>query len=107
MKSIARQRRHDRVRSQIAGSAERPRLVIFRGNKTISAQLVDDAAGKVLLTVSQRKASLASASVVGTDLAKQAKTKKVSTVVFDRAGYRYHGIVKAVAEAARDGGLKI
>ena len=107
MKTIARQRRHNRVRSVINGNAERPRLVVFRGNKTVSAQLVDDATGKVLLTASQPKASLASATAVGTDLAKQAKTKKVSTVVFDRAGYRYHGIVKAIAEAAREGGLKI
>ena len=113
MKTIARARRHERIRHRLAGTAARPRLVVFRGSKSLSAQLVDDAAGSVLLTVtSQGKASKAGSGIpggtaLGTAVAKAAKTKKIETVVFDRAGYRYHGVVKALVEAAREGGLKI
>lgn len=112
MKTQARQKRHNRVRSRINGTAQRPRLVVFRGNKTVSAQLVDDAAATVLFTVtSQAKngkpGNVEAARKVGTDLASQAKAKKVTEVVFDRAGYQYHGIVQVIAEAAREGGLKL
>ncbi|MDP4000138.1 MAG: 50S ribosomal protein L18 [bacterium] len=111
MKTVARQARHRRVRSRVNGTAERPRLAVFRGSKSLSAQLIDDAAGTVLLTVGSSKklsgADVAAGEALGTELAKQAKAKKVATAVFDRAGYRYHGVVKAVCEAARKGGLKV
>jgi large subunit ribosomal protein L18 len=111
MKTLARQARHRRIRSQISGTAERPRLVIFRGSKSLSAQLVDDADHTVLLTVSSSKklagANTDAGTALGTELAKQAKVKKIGSAVFDRAGYRYHGVVKALCDAARKGGLKI
>jgi large subunit ribosomal protein L18 len=102
-------RRHLRVRKHLAGSPERPRLVIFRSLKHISAQLVDDDARRTLLTVSDK--GLAGkkserATEVGKLVAARAKEAGVSKVVFDRAGYRYHGRVKALADGAREGGLE-
>lgn len=112
MKTIARQARHRRVRSRISGTAERPRLVVFRGNRTVSAQLIDDAAGSVLASASSQQvkgadATIEGATKVGQAIAAAAKRAKVGTAVFDRAGYAYHGQVKAVADGARDGGLQI
>ncbi|MSU76299.1 50S ribosomal protein L18 [Patescibacteria group bacterium] len=107
MKTIARQNRHRRVRSRVSGTAERPRLVVFRGTKTLSAQLIDDAAGTTLFTVRESGSSVETAKKVGATVAGEAGKKKVTTVVFDRAGYAYHGIVQAVADAAREGGLKL
>jgi large subunit ribosomal protein L18 len=108
----ARARRHRRVRGKIFGSAERPRLVVFRSNRGISAQLVDDLEGKTLAAASwlQLKGAKGSkteqAAQVGKLLAENAKKAGVETVVFDRGGYLYHGRVKALADAAREGGLK-
>ena len=109
----ARERRHRRVRARVTGTAERPRLVVFRSNRGIEAQLVDDAAGKTLAAASwlQLKKSFKGtkseqAAEVGTLLAKNAKQAGVETVVFDRGGYLYHGRVKALADAAREGGLR-
>lgn len=105
-----RYRRHLRVRSKVAGTAERPRLVVFRSLKHIYAQLVDDTASRTLATVSDlgieqgKKAERAAA--VGKLIAERAKSAGITRVVFDRAGYRYHGRVKAVADAARKGGLE-
>lgn len=107
MKTAARQSRHSRVRSRVAGTAERPRLVVFRGATTVSAQLIDDASGTVLASAVGRKATVETGKQVGTALAKAAQAKKIDRAVFDRAGYAYHGVVKAVAEAAREGGVKI
>ena len=107
MKTDARAARHRRVRSRITGTATRPRLTVFRGNKTISAQLIDDTAGTTLVTATEKGANVASATKGGAAVAKFAKSKKIDTAVFDRAGYAYHGSTKAVADAARDGGLKI
>lgn len=107
MKTVARTARHRRVRARLSGTTDRPRLVVFRGSKTLSAQLVDDATGQVLLSAAESAVSVAAGQKVGAAIAKGAKTKKVTTVVFDRAGYAYHGVVKAVAEAAREGGLKL
>jgi large subunit ribosomal protein L18 len=112
MKTEARERRHGRVRARLSGTAERPRLVVFRGSKILTAQLVDDAAQNVLLTVTtqgkkQPPLGAEAATQLGKKVAEGAKAAKISTVVFDRAGYRYHGLVKAVAEAAREGGLKL
>jgi large subunit ribosomal protein L18 len=109
-----RYRRQLRVRKKVAGTAERPRLVVFRSLKHAYAQLVDDATGKVLLGVSDASEGIAvegagkvaRAKAVGTLLASKAKAAGVTKVVFDRAGYRYHGRVQAVAEGARAGGLE-
>ena len=109
-----RYRRHLRVRTKVAGTAERPRLVVFRSLKHIYAQLVDDTTGKVLLGVSDNSEGIAvdgagkvaRARAVGTLLAAKAKAAGVTKVVFDRAGYRYHGRVQAVADGARAGGLE-
>ena len=108
----ARVRRHKRVRGKIFGTAERPRLVVFRSNRGIEAQLVDDLEGKTLVAASwlQLKGAKGSktdqAAAVGKLLAQNAKKADVDTVVFDRGGYLYHGRVKALADAAREGGLK-
>ena len=107
----ARQRRHRRVRGKIAGTAERPRLVVFRSNRGIFAQLVDDDAGRTLASASwlrlksQNGNKTDQAAEVGKALATAAVKAGVSTCVFDRGGYLYHGRVKALAEAAREGGL--
>ena len=110
----ARQRRHRRVRGKVQGTAERPRLVVSRSNKGISAQLVDDMDGRTLAAASwlQLKKSFKGtkteqAGEVGKLLAQKAKQAGIETVVFDRAGYLYHGRVKALADAAREGGLKL
>jgi large subunit ribosomal protein L18 len=112
-KPEARARRHRRVRGKLHGSADRPRLVVFRSNSGIEAQLVDDVEGKTLaaaswlhLKKSFKGNKTEQAAEVGKLLAENAKKANVETVVFDRAGYLYHGRVKALAEAAREGGLK-
>jgi large subunit ribosomal protein L18 len=108
----ARERRHRRVRGRVFGTAERPRLVVFRSNRGIEAQLVDDLDGKTLaaaswLQVKSFKGSKTEqAAEVGKLLAQKAKAADIETVVFDRGGYLYHGRVKALADAAREGGLK-
>jgi large subunit ribosomal protein L18 len=108
----ARKRRHRRVRGKVSGSAERPRLVVFRSNRGIEAQLIDDVEGKTLAAASwlHVKGSHAKgdmATEVGKLLAERAKDAGVESAVFDRGGYLYHGRVKALAEGAREGGLKI
>ena len=110
----ARERQHRRVRGKIAGTADRPRLVVFRSNRGIEAQLVDDDAGKTLaaaswlgLKKSFKGSKTEQASEVGKLLAENAKKAGVEQAVFDRGGYLYHGRVKALAEAAREGGLRI
>ena len=104
-KQEKRLRRHKRVRAKIAGSAEVPRLCVFRSHQYIYAQLVDDEKGKTLIAV-QGKANVDKAKKVGKLIAKKALEKKIEKVVFDRGGYKYHGKVKALAEGAREGGLK-
>ena len=108
----ARERRHRRVRGRIEGTAERPRLVVFRSNRGIEAQLVDDLAAKTLaaaswlnLKKSFKGNKTEQAAEVGKLLAANAKKAKVERVVFDRGGYLYHGRVKALADGAREGGL--
>jgi large subunit ribosomal protein L18 len=104
-----RKRRHLRVRKNLGGTAERPRLVVFRSLKHITAQLVDDTQGRTLFTVTdsglEGKKSEKSA-LVGKLVAERAKQAGITRVVFDRAGYQYHGRVKAVADGAREGGLE-
>jgi large subunit ribosomal protein L18 len=111
-KPQARARRHRRIRGKISGTAERPRLVVFRSNKGISAQLIDDDSGKTLAGASWVGLKSFSgnkteqATEVGKALAAAAKEAGVETCVFDRGGYLYHGRVKALAEGAREGGLR-
>jgi large subunit ribosomal protein L18 len=112
-KPKARERRHRRVRGKIFGTAERPRLVVFRSNRGIEAQLVNDLDGKTVAGASWlnlkktfKGNKTAQAAEVGKLLAANAKKADVETIVFDRGGYLYHGRVKALAEAAREGGLK-
>ena len=112
-KPEARARRHKRVRGKIYGTPERPRLVVFRSNAGIEAQLVDDIEGKTLagatwlhLKKSFKGNKTQQAAEVGKLLAERAKQANVVSVVFDRGGYLFHGRVKALAEAAREGGLK-
>jgi large subunit ribosomal protein L18 len=109
----ARLRRHKRVRGKVTGTAERPRLVVTRSNRGIVAQLVDDMEGRTLASAGwlQLKKSFkgnkkAQAAEVGKLLAEHAKEAEIQTAVFDRGGYLYHGRVKALADAAREGGLK-
>jgi len=109
-RSEKRLRRHLRVRNRVTGTAERPRLVVFRSLKHIYAQLVDDTANRTLATVSdlgiEQGKKGERASEVGKLIAERAKSAGVTRVVFDRAGYRYHGRIKAVADGARKGGLE-
>ena len=109
----ARLRRHRRVRKRVVGTAERPRLAVFRSNSGIEAQLIDDQAAKTLAAASSlhlkktlKGNKTAQAAEVGKTLAEAAKKAGVEAVVFDRGGYLYHGRVKALADAAREGGLK-
>jgi large subunit ribosomal protein L18 len=104
-----RTRRHLRVRKKVQGTTERPRLVIFRSLKHIYAQLVDDVQQRTLLTVSDSKLDgkkIEKSAEVGRLVAGRAKEAGITSVVFDRAGYQYHGRVKAVADGAREGGLE-
>jgi large subunit ribosomal protein L18 len=105
-----RHQRHLRVRKKITGSAEQPRLVIYRSLKHIYAQVVDDTTGRTLAAASDAKIAegkkVERSQAVGRELAAKAKEAGITRVVFDRAGYRYHGRVKAVADGAREGGLE-
>ncbi len=133
LKQEKRQRRHQRVRSKIKGTNKVPRLCVFRANKHIYAQLIDDEKGKTLVAASDLKSKIksqkskpqsnirklkenkekivrtgkiADAYKIGNLIAEKAKEKKIEKVVFDRGGYKYHGRIKALAEGAREGGLK-
>jgi large subunit ribosomal protein L18 len=113
---LARKRRHTRVRAKITGTASRPRLCVFRSLNHIYAQVIDDIKGHTLVAAStldpeikggaDSKAKSAKAELVGSLVAKRASSTGIKQVVFDRGGYKYHGRVKALAEAARQAGLK-
>ncbi|KRM12723.1 ribosomal protein L18 [Lapidilactobacillus concavus DSM 17758] len=112
-KNKTRQKRHTRVRAKISGTAERPRLNVFRSNKNIYAQLIDDVEGVTLASASTLDKELNAtgtkveeAQQVGELIAKRAQAKNITEVVFDRGGYLYHGRVQALAESARENGLK-
>ena len=112
-RKMERQRRHMRVRRKISGTAERPRLCVYRSNSNIYAQIIDDVAGNTLVSASTldkevktKHANKEAAKEVGALIAKRATDKKIVDVVFDRGGYIYHGVIKELAEAAREGGLK-
>ena len=107
-----KQRRHARVRRKISGTPECPRLAVCKTNKQIIAQIIDDTKGETLVYVSSldksmkaKSANIEAAKKVGTAVAKAAADKKIKDVVFDRGGYIYHGVVKAVADSAREAGL--
>ena len=110
-KNKVRQNRHARVRRKISGTAECPRLNVFRSNKNIYAQLIDDVAGVTLASASTLDENVSDATkveqaaAVGKAIAEAAKAKNISTVVFDRSGYLYHGRIQALADAARENGL--
>ena len=112
-RGAARQKRHERIRLHLEGSAERPRLAVFRSNVHIYAQVIDDASGRTLATAStvekelrgSKKTKTEEAAVVGKLVAERAKSAGVERVVFDRAGFRYHGRIKSLADAAREAGL--
>jgi large subunit ribosomal protein L18 len=111
-KREARLRRHRRVRAKVSGTAERPRLVVFRSNRGIFAQLVDDESGRTLASASwtglgdAKGSKTEQATEVGKALAAAAKKEGIERAVFDRGGYLFHGRVKALAEGAREGGLQ-
>lgn len=108
-----RKRRHSRVRKKVVGTAERPRLAVYRSNRHMYAQVIDDFAGRTLASASTLKDSessddrLSAAKAVGGAIADRAKSAGVKSVTFDRGGFRYHGRVKAIAEGAREGGLEV
>ncbi len=111
-KKELRQRRHTRVRAKVAGTPERPRLTIFKSNKYMTAQIIDDTAGRTLAAATgkagkgtKQSALSDQAKAVGAEIAKKAKAAGVTAVVFDRSGYIYAGQVKALADAAREEGL--
>ena len=112
-KNAKRLKRHIRVRSKVSGTSERPRLAVYRSNKNIVAQIIDDVKGVTLVSASSLEAGFegigsnkAAARVVGKTIAERALAKGIDTVVFDRGGYIYHGRVSELAEGAREGGLK-
>ncbi|MBP3255979.1 MAG: 50S ribosomal protein L18 [Clostridia bacterium] len=112
-RKFERNRRHARVRRKISGTAECPRLCVYRSNQNLFVQVIDDVAGKTLVQASTldkevktKHANKEAAKEVGALIAKRALDKKIDTVVYDRGGYIYHGVVKELAEAAREAGLK-
>ena len=110
-KQVSRERRHNRVRSKIMGTSTRPRLAIYKSNRYLHAQIIDDTKGATLVagstqTLAKGSKKMDGAKVLGADLAKRAKAAGISEVVFDRGGFRYTGRVAQVATSAREGGLK-
>jgi large subunit ribosomal protein L18 len=114
-KAERRQRIKYRIRKRLSGSGERPRMTVYRSNKQIYVQLVDDISGQTLVSASSKEKEIASqkvnkidqAKLVGKRIAEKAKEKGIESVVFDRNGYLYHGRVKNLADAARESGLKL
>ena len=111
-RKLERERRHKRVRNKVNGTAEKPRLCVYRSNSNIYVQIIDDTKGNTICQAStldkeikEKHSNKIAAKEVGTLIAKRATEKKIKNVVFDRGGYIYHGVVKEVAEAAREGGL--
>ena len=112
-RKFERERRHLRVRKKVKGTAETPRLCVYRSNSNVYAQIIDDNAQVTLVSASTmdkevktKKSNKEAAKEVGTLIAKRAAEKNIETVVYDRGGYIYHGVVKELAEAAREAGLK-
>lgn len=101
-----RKSRRRRIRAVIAGTAIRPRLSVYRSLRALFVQLIDDTAGKTLLSIRSQEKNTNAARALGKEIALMALKKKITSVVFDRGGNRYHGVIKALADAAREGGLK-
>lgn len=110
MNHTARQKKHRRIRARLSGSSERPRASVWRGSRRVVVQIIDDTVGKTLVSVSSPPAehgiTIEEAQEIGRQVAKAAQEKGISKIVFDRGGYKYHGRVKAMAEAMREGGLQ-
>jgi large subunit ribosomal protein L18 len=116
LKTVRHERRKASIRKRVVGTAQRPRLTVFRSVKNIYAQIIDDEAGVTLCEASSKSKDLrgklphggnvSAAKLIGTALAERARAKNIDTICFDRNGYRYHGRVKALADAAREAGLK-
>lgn len=105
-KQEKRIRRHKRIRAKICGTSKAPRLCVFRSNQYIYAQLIDDEKNRIIASA-KGKRNIKEAKKVGEAIAKKVAEKKIEKVIFDRGGYKYHGRVKALAEGAREGGLKL
>lgn len=105
-----RKKRHNRVRAKVAGTADRPRLSVFKSNKDVYVQLIDDVKGVTLVASNSLKIAdkpmLEKSKMIGLDIAKKAKDKNITKVVFDRSGYLYTGLIKTLADSAREGGLE-
>ena len=110
-KRKAREQRHRRVRKKVVGTSDRPRLAVYRSNRYVYAQIIDDLSGRTLASASSRAVDgsdrTAQAKAVGTAIASAAKDAGISSVTFDRGGFQFHGRVRAVAEGAREGGLEL
>jgi large subunit ribosomal protein L18 len=110
-RNVARIARHERIRKNLHGTSSTPRLCVFKSNKDLYVQIIDDEEGKTLVSVSGKELKLKGVNIenakkVGEEIAARAKKAKIKTVVFDRGGYLYHGVVKALAESAREKGLE-
>lgn len=108
-KTAKRAVRHKRIRATVSGTAARPRLAVFKSNTAVYAQLIDDQSGKTIAAADSRKekgSGVESAKAVGAAIAKKAASSKITEAVFDRGGFKYQGVIAAVADGAREGGLK-
>jgi large subunit ribosomal protein L18 len=106
-KKEQRMKRKLRIRAKVSGTVERPRMAVFRSHKALYVQLIDDTSATTVFSKVIQGATVANAKTLGAQVAAEAKKKGITTVVFDRGGFQYHGVVKALADAAREGGLTI
>jgi large subunit ribosomal protein L18 len=106
-KKLIQSKRVARIRAKVRGSAVRPRLSVYRSNKAVAVQVVDDEKKVTLFSVQGTGKNMKSAKVIGESVAKIAKEKHIKTMVFDRGGYKYHGVVKTIADSVREGGITI
>lgn len=104
-KNVQRKHRKLRIRAKVNGTETRPRLAVFRSNAALYVQVINDEIGKTLFSDMLKGATIANAKVLGTTVVAHLKKEKITTVVFDRSGYRYHGVVKSLAESVREGGI--
>lgn len=106
LKREKRMKRKERILAKIRGTSDRPRLSVFRSHKYLSVQLIDDTNAKTIASARISGKNIEKAKTIGSEIAKLAAKKKIQKIVFDRGGYRYHGSIKALADAAREGGLQ-
>ncbi len=102
-----RKKRAMRVKAKIRGTTERPRLAVFRSHRNLLVQIIDDTKGETIVSKSMQGKNIAAGKKLGAEIAVAAKAKHITTVLFDRSGYRYHGVIEAIAQGAREGGLTI